>query len=200
MEHLFFKANDGTDLEGIINRKGAFSPAAVITHPHPLYGGTMNNYVLDTVESAFSEKGYTTLRFNFRGVGRSSGSYGDGMGEVEDVLGALALVKEGGAEKTVLVGYSFGSWVNAHVPEEMQASGMAMISPPLAMMDFKGVGTLPSLKLIVTGALDKIAPPSMIEKAISTWNTGAALRVIEKTDHFFGSSLPRLKLILKEFF
>jgi predicted alpha/beta-fold hydrolase len=75
------------------------APAAVITHPHPLYGGTMHNYVLDTVESAFVEKGYATLRFNFRGVGKSDGRFSDGKGELNDVIGALDYVRKTGPGK-----------------------------------------------------------------------------------------------------
>ena len=197
MEHIFFDAKDGVRLEGLWHRK-ANAPAAVITHPHPLYGGTMNNYVLDIMESAFLEKGYATLRFNFRGVGKSSGTYSDGTGEIDDVIGALSFAAENGAERIILAGYSFGAWVNAHLPRQAQSPEIIMVSPPVAMMDFSDISALPSLKLIVTGENDEIAPPDGIKRLIPLWNPSATLRVIENGDHFFGTTLPALKKILKE--
>jgi uncharacterized protein len=199
MKRIYFNARDGITLEGILHgHPEEKAPAAVITHPHPLYGGTMDNYVLDTVASAFVEKGYTTLRFNFRGVGDSDGRFSDGRGELEDVIGALDYVRNNGARQIVLAGYSFGAWVNAHVPSELQPDQMAMISPPVAMLDFSGVGAISSLKLVITGEKDDIAPPSTIKKLLATWNPDTVFRVLGNTDHFYGSSLPALKSILQE--
>ncbi len=197
MAHVFFESKDGVRIEGIW--QGAKNaPAAIITHPHPLYGGTMNNYVLDIIESAFLEKKYATLRFNFRGVGKSSGRYSDGKGEIDDVVGAMAFAVKNGAERVVLAGYSFGAWVNAHLPMHIHPAEMIMISPPVAMMDFSGVATLPSLRIVVTGENDEIAPPETIQQHLSLWNPEATLRIIENGDHFYGNSLPALKTILKE--
>ncbi|MFO8111935.1 MAG: CocE/NonD family hydrolase [Desulfosalsimonadaceae bacterium] len=197
MEYIFFDSKDGVRLEGLWHGEKN-SPAAIITHPHPLYGGTMNNYVLDIIESAFLEKGYATLRFNFRGVGKSSGSYSDGKGEIDDVIGAVSFAEENGADRLVLAGYSFGAWVNAQAQAYMQPTEMVMISPPVAMMDFSGVAFLPALRLVVTGENDEIAPPETIQKHLALWNPEATLRIIENGDHFYGSSLPALKAILKE--
>ncbi len=197
MAHVFFDSKDGTRLEGILHERDN-APAAVLTHPHPLYGGTMNNYVLDAIESVFLEKGYATLRFNFRGTGKSGGRHTNGKGEINDVLGALARVRQNGTQRILLSGFSFGAWVNAHVPAEMQPPEMIMVSPPVAMMDFSAAPALPHLKLVVTGENDDIAPPELIQKYLPRWNPEAALRIIDNGDHFFGSSLPALKAILRE--
>jgi len=101
-------------LEGVL-REGAGKGAAVICHPHPLYGGSMWNNVVDALEIGFSQTGFTTLKFNFRGVGGSTGRYDGGAGEMRDVAAACLFLKEhtGGDERLVLAGYSFGAWVCA---------------------------------------------------------------------------------------
>ena len=199
METVFFNAADGIRLEGLF-RGDENQPGAVITHPHPLYGGTMNNYVVEAVESAFREKGYATLRFNFRGVGRSDGRYGDGIGEAEDVKGALAYLQNRGITPEILAGYSFGAWVCANIPADLQPAAMVMIAPPVAMMDFTDLPKLLSLKLIITGENDELAPPEQIRQYIARWNPDAALEIIEGEDHFFGRSIPELKQILYRIF
>ncbi len=197
MAHVFFDSKDGVRLEGIWHGdKNA--PAAIITHPHPLYGGTMDNYVIDAVASAFLENNYATLRFNFRGVGESTGRYSDGKGEVDDVLGAVAYAGQIGAGQIVLAGYSFGAWVNAHVPMHLQPVEMIMISPPVAMMDFSAIDALASLTLVITGENDEIAPPAMIKRHLARWNPEARLRVIQNDDHFYATGLPALKTMVKE--
>ena len=101
-------------LEGVL-REGAGKGAAVICHPHPLYGGSMWNNVVDALEIGFSQAGFTTLKFNFRGVGGSTGRYDGGAGEMRDVASACLFLKEhtGDRERLVLAGYSFGAWVCA---------------------------------------------------------------------------------------
>lgn len=197
MEHIFFNSRDNILLEGIFHNSGQ-TGAVVIAHPHPLYGGNMNNDVIGLVERAYLEKGYSTLRFNFRGVGKSHGSYADGKGEIDDLMGAIDDVGKNKPARIVVVGYSFGAWVSAHIPKEMQPEEIIMISPPVAMMDFSDASEIPSLKLVITGRNDEIAPPELIEKHLALWNPNAAFRVVEHCDHFYGSSLPKVKMILTE--
>ena len=114
-----FAAPDGVRLEGRL-RVADRTRAVVLCHPHPLYGGSMLTPVILTAERAFQEAGYTTLAFNFRGVGGSEGTHGDGHAEVADVTGALDFVAEaaGGAPSLQAVaGYSFGSAVGGRVPK-----------------------------------------------------------------------------------
>ena len=94
---------------------GARGTGAVITHPHPLYGGTMNNPVVETVQSAYQQYGYATLRFNFRGVGGSQGNFDNGLGEQNDVRAAISYVENMDVSAIDLAGYSFGAWVNTGV-------------------------------------------------------------------------------------
>jgi uncharacterized protein len=101
-------------LEGLFSR-GRTGKGAVITHPHPLYGGDMANYVVEAAVRVLQNSGLATLRFNFRGVGASHGRYENGLGEREDVRAALAWLRDQGVSRTHLYGYSFGAWVNAHL-------------------------------------------------------------------------------------
>jgi hypothetical protein len=102
----------GVNLEGRF-LAGGTTGGALITHPHPLYGGSMDNNVVWTARQACAARGMATLRFNFRGVGRSTGAYGDGVAEAEDVVAALAFLKERAAGPYWVIGYSFGAAVAA---------------------------------------------------------------------------------------
>ena len=158
----------------------------VITHPHPLYGGNMYNNVVASLVRIYQLAGYTTLRFNFRGVGSSQGEYNDGVGEREDVKAALYYLFQRGKKGLDLAGYSFGSWVNALALSEVDTvDRMVMISPPVAFMDFSSVGLTPQIQLVVAGNQDQIAPPELIKKLLPAWNPRAHLEVIDGADHFY---------------
>ena len=183
-------------IEGLLNQKDE-KKAVVVTHPHPLYGGDMNNLVVESVVHVYQMKGYSTLKFNFRGVGRSQGAYDNGLGEQKDVLSALSFLADMGMERIDLAGYSFGAWVNAHaLQKDTLTKQMIMISPPVGFMDFKSIVTMNSLKFVVTGNRDDIAPADVIEKMISTWNPNARFEVIDGADHFYGGYLGQLEACL----
>jgi alpha/beta superfamily hydrolase len=187
------------ELEGLLNQRDE-KKGVVVTHPHPIYGGDMHNLVVESIVHVFQMEGYSTLKFNFRGVGRSQGTYDNGIGEQKDVLSALSFLADMGMEKIDLVGYSFGAWVNAHaVTEDTPVEQMIMVSPPVRFMDFKSTVELSSLKFVVTGNRDDIAPAGMIEKIISLWNPDALLEVIDGADHFYGGYLGQLETILYSF-
>jgi len=167
--------------------------AAVLTHPHPLYGGDMDNHVVTGLTRSLAACGYTTLRFNFRGVGASRGTHDHGKGEQQDVLAAVHYLKDLGKTHILLAGYSFGAWVNARAAASRAALPMIMVAPPVAAMDFDGVGSLPGLLLVVTGAQDPYAPPGVIEELMGRWNPQARLVVIDGTDHFFARGTRHLE-------
>lgn len=178
--------SEGYKIEGLLNQKDE-KKGVVVTHPHPLYGGDMNNLVVESIVHVYHMKGYSTLKFNFRGVGRSQGAYDDGLGEQKDVLSALSFLADMGMEQIDLAGYSFGAWVNAHaLQKDTLTKQMIMVSPPVGFMDFKSIVTMNTLKFVVTGNRDDIAPADMIEKMISTWNPNARFEVIDGADHFYG--------------
>jgi hypothetical protein len=183
----------GLELEGMLERV-AGRQGVVVTHPHPLYGGDMDNPVVLAVCRAFRRKGFSTLRFNFRGVGGSGGHHDRGVGECDDVRAAGAFLSEQDVTEIDLAGYSFGAWVNAAAGAGFRR--LVMVSPPLAFIDFKPLAPLANLHLIVTGSRDEIAPPGLIEAARHTWNTAALFEVIAGADHFYSGFLPALEDII----
>jgi len=187
------------ELEGRLAEQPS-QKAVVVTHPHPLYGGDMDNPVVVSVIRAYAGMGYTTLRFNFRGVGRSHGMHGGGEGEQEDVAAALQLLSEKGKTTIDLAGYSFGAWVIARgLPLYDAARRLIMVSPPVQFMDFSFLGRAPKLKLVVAGRRDDIGPSDRITGMLSRWNPESALRIIEGADHFFGGKTGELEAVIRSF-
>jgi alpha/beta superfamily hydrolase len=181
-------------LEGLLRMPdsqtgGDSSPpmAALMCHPHPLYGGTMHTKAVFRIAQALVDLGFPTLRFNFRGVGRSTGSYDQGRGERDDVRAALDYLA--GAFPGVslaLGGFSFGSWVALPLgcsdPRVIQLIGAGV---PLASLPVNSLAACAKYKLIVQGARDEYGP----EGELVRWFAGVAdpkdLRIVEGADHFF---------------
>ncbi|MDY6905145.1 MAG: alpha/beta fold hydrolase [Thermodesulfobacteriota bacterium] len=188
MEEQIRVPSDSITLAGLFDR--GVTPdsenGVVVTHPHPLYGGDMYNPVVETIVQTYHAKGWATLRFNFRGVGTSGGHYDDGVGEQDDVVAAVDYMRQAGIKRIDLAGYSFGAWVCAQCASALDTINcMIMVSPPVAMMGFAGVGAIPRLAMVVTGSEDEIAPPEMIQKHLATWNPETRFAVIDGADHFF---------------
>ena len=177
--------SDGLTLEGQLY-PGSIDAGIVITHPHPLYGGDMYNNVVQAVARFFQRKGYSTLCFNFRGVGKSLGAYDKGRGEQNDVRAAIEYLQSQNITAVDLAGYSFGAWVNARLAvKDHLTCNMVMVSPPVALIEFKAIESIAGLKLVITGSEDEIAPKELIRKLLPTWNPDAAVEVIQGADHFY---------------
>ena len=199
MEERITFDSDGLKIEGLLTRADS-DKAAVITHPHPLYGGDMHNHVVAGMAEAYQAKGYTTLRFNFRGSGGSQGRHDEGIGERNDVIGAVEYLRSSGARRIDLAGYSFGSWVNAHLNcDEITIERMVMVSPPIGFIEFKEVGAIGCLELVVTGSRDDIAPVGPIQNALPTWNPQASFEIIKGADHFYSGYMTELSAVLAKF-
>jgi hypothetical protein len=194
-EKISFLSGD-YELEGMF-AKVSGDKGVVITHPHPLYGGDMYNPVVNTIASAYQKNGFATLRFNFRGVGKSQGNYDDGTGEQKDVNSAILYLSEMGIKKIDLAGYSFGAWVNAGLTCEVNpVKNMVMVSPPVGFIDFQPITSINCLKLVIAGNRDNIAPADLIEKMLPTWNQEAHFEVIKGADHFYSGYLEKLESVL----
>lgn len=186
-------------IEGLLAR-GSAPEAVVVTHPHPLYGGDMRSGVVEAAVRAYHRRGYTTLRFNFRGVGRSTGRYAQGLGEQEDVLGALAFLTGKGASALDLVGYSFGAWVNARGLERfVGVRRLILVSPPVDLLDFSGIVHSSKIELVITGSRDDIAPPDRVREMMDTWNPNAVFRIVSSADHFYGGKTGKVEEIIEDF-
>lgn len=166
--------------------------AVVITHPHPLYGGDLDNPVVAVLTTAYRRLGYSTLRFNFRGVGASEGRYAAGQGEQNDVRAAAAYLAGLGKIVTDLAGYSFGAWINLHLrPPLATVRRQLLVAPPVALLEFDAVAA-PSELIVVVGDRDDFAPLATLRKLLPVWQTAARLHVLAGADHFYGNALDRL--------
>lgn len=196
MEKSVNIGHPGLELEAALELSSAMR-GVVITHPHPLYGGDMDNPVVLAVRDGYLSNGFTTLRFNFRGVGRSQGKYSDGLGEQDDVKAAAAYLSHLGIHKIHLAGYSFGSWVNAAADfSPMVIERMLMVAPPVAFMDFSHIPPITRPLHIIAGSMDEIAPPEQIRTLMKNWNPEAVLDVIQGADHFSLGTGTRLRKIV----
>jgi hypothetical protein len=181
-----FPTEDGLALKGLLFRGEKGKGHIVLCHPHPLYGGDMYNNVIEVVQSTLAQKGYSTLRFNFRGIGGSEGGYGEGIGEVEDVRGAVAFVAAEGDGPLYLAGYSFGAYVGATgVAADNRVKALVCISPPVAMYDFTSLSKEGRPKLIVAGERDFICPVPQVEELFRSLSQPKVLRLVPGADHFW---------------
>jgi len=197
-ERIFFEA-EGLKIEGLFENLGE-EKGVVVSHPHPLYGGSMHNNVVKAVAHAYQEEGYSTLRFNFRGVERSEGDYDNGNGEQQDVHAVLRYLTKLGKSKIDLAGYSFGSWVNAlGINGFKEAGRLIMVSPPVSVIDFSFLRYNPKIKLVICGSRDEIAEYKKVEKMLPKWNDQALFRVIQGADHFYSGYEEELIGIVGEF-
>jgi alpha/beta superfamily hydrolase len=204
-EKVFFPSK-GVQLEGLLSIQEALSMkgGVVLCHPHPQYGGDMHNLVISTAVDAVSQEGFSTLRFNFRGVGRSGGSYSDGVGEREDVKAAIDyLVSALGHSESLLVllGYSFGAWAALPVGiQDDRIKGMVAIAPPLGLYDFVFLEGSKKIKLLMAGDRDFFCPKAQLESWFERLEEPKTLAIIEGADHFFFAHHRALVQPLREFF
>jgi alpha/beta superfamily hydrolase len=178
---------------------GTAGPGVVITHPHPLFGGSMNNNLVWTAERAFSSRGFATLCFNFRGVNRSTGSYGNGEAETADVAAALDFLQARCPGPHYLVGYSFGAFVAGRaLLQGLSVLGAVMIAPPIAFMDLSWLPQVPDLKLVVVGDRDEFCPLTDLRQLLAG-EAAPEIVVIPDADHFFGGREDKLFQVLRDF-
>jgi alpha/beta superfamily hydrolase len=204
MEEAVSIPGPGITLEGRLS-PGAAPGGAVITHPHPLFGGDMANNVVLTAVRALAARNMSALRFNFRGVGRSTGTYGGGLEEAEDVAAALKFLKSRVPGPYYVVGYSFGAAVAGRaLLQGLAADGAIFVAPPIAFMDLSFLPRVPGLKLIAVGDRDELCPLASLQALMAQsppppGETPTQVKVIEGTDHFFGGAEEILFRVLRDF-
>ncbi len=184
-----FRSGDLT-LEGLLANPGANAPAAVVCHPHPLYGGSMYNNVVDAILAAMWQAGYATLRFNFRGVGASEGEHDGGPGEVDDAVATMTyLLAQPGVRKAgaVMAGYSFGAMVAVSAGyERAEIARIVAVALPLAMADARIPDGASKPVLLVSGDRDSYSPVAGLQALKSKIGDSARLEIVAGADHFFG--------------
>jgi alpha/beta superfamily hydrolase len=189
-----FPSADGLSLEGRLTAGGRDS-GVVLCHPHPLYGGSMLTPVIMTVEQVFHAAGYTTLAFNFRGVGGSDGAHGEGRAEVADVAGALAHLRaelDGTPVLTAVAGYSFGSQVGGRAAAADPGVAFYLgIAPVLARDDYGFLAEFRGRVALIAGTRDEFGDATRLETLAASLPRPPWLRVLD-TDHFFTDALDDL--------
>lgn len=170
---------------------------AVIAHPHPLFGGTMDNKVVQTLARAFVQCGWTTLRFNFRGVGQSAGAHDEGRGEAEDLLQVVAQLAPQGP--LCLAGFSFGAFVTSHavaaLAPQRQLDKLALIGTAASRFNVLPIAAeLHERTLVVHGEADDTVPLA----SVMDWARPQVLpvTVVPGGGHFFHGQLPLLRSLV----
>ena len=173
---------------------GAAHGVAVIAHPHPQFGGTMDNKVVQTLARALLQLGWRSVRFNFRGVGRSEGAWNDGVGEVDDALAVIAAQRIAG-EPLLLAGFSFGGYVTAaaaaRLADGAKAERIVLVAPSTQK---QSVAPVPADSVVIHGETDDVVPLA----ATLDWARPQALPVIvcPGVGHFFHGQLGLLKRLV----
>ena len=192
MPEVIFPGPEGR-LEGRYHpQKAKDAPIAILLHPHPQFGGTMNNRVVYNLHYAFYNMGFTVLRFNFRGVGRSQGEYDQGIGELSDAASALDYLQtmNPNAKHCWVAGFSFGAWIGMQLlMRRPEVEGFISIAPEPNRYDFSFLAPCPSSGLIVHGDKDIVAPAKDVTTLVEKLKTQKGIvidqQVIPGANHFF---------------
>lgn len=172
--------------------EGAVRGIALIAHPHPLQGGTLDNKVVQTLAKTFAALGYAAVRFNFRGVGQSEGQFDDGIGETDDALAALAAAKlEFGELPVALAGFSFGSYVQTRVAHAITAERLVLIGPAVKRFPIEAV---PPDTIVIHGEEDDVVALA----DVLAWARPQQLPIVvfPGCGHFFHGRLPQLQRVI----
>ena len=173
---------------------------AVICHPHPLYGGSMHNKVVHTLAKSFAESNYTAVRFNFRGVGGSAGSYDEGIGETDD---AMAVIDWGYKQQpdmpVILAGVSFGSFVALQAAVKTQTKALITVAPPVRMFDFESLQDIDCPWLLIQGDEDEVVDINSVINWVRTLQHPPQMEIINGSSHFFHGKLIELRSICEDF-
>lgn len=181
------------------------APVALVLHPHPLHGGTMNNKVAYLTYKMFSDKGFNVMRFNFRGVGQSEGTYGDGEGELTDAAAMIDWLQSTfpNARSYFVAGFSFGAWIAMQLlMRRPEIQGFIAIAPPANKYDFSFLAPCPVSGMIIHGDKDEIVPYAHVEQLADRLSKQRGLyidfRTINGADHFFRDKMEDLSSHLSD--
>jgi alpha/beta superfamily hydrolase len=206
MPEVIFNGPEGR-LEGRYHPgKSNNAPVAVILHPHPQFGGTMNNKVVYQMFHAFVRRGYSVLRFNFRGVGRSQGEHDAGIGELSDAAAALDWIQtyNPDAPNCWVAGFSFGAWIGMQLlMRRPEIQGFISISPPANMYDFNFLAPCPSSGIIIQGTSDDVVDESATAKLAEKLQAQKAIEVeyakISGASHFYESHMDKMTKTVEDY-
>ncbi len=172
------------------------APIAIVLHPHPQFGGTMNHQIVYQLYYAFVHRGFSVLRFNFRGVGRSQGSFDHGSGELSDAASALdwAQTINPEARSCWIAGFSFGAWIGMQLlMRRPEIEGFISVAPPANLYDFSFLAPCPSSGLIIHGDKDAVVPAKDVTGLVEKLKTQKGIiidqKVVPGANHFFDNKI-----------
>lgn len=206
MPEVIFNGTEGR-LEGRYHHaKSATAPIALVLHPYPLHGGTMNNKVVFTLHQEFQKRGFSVLRFNYRGVGRSQGTFDDAQGALSDGASALDWVESisPNASECWVAGYSYGAWIGMQLMmRRPEIRRFIAVAPPAGVEDFSFLAPCPASGLIVSGDKDLVVTPAaankLANKMASQKNIKIEHRQIAGADHLFTNRHEQLATCVSEY-
>ena len=191
------------DIEAVITlpqNLNEVTPIAVISHPHPLYGGSMTNKVVTTLHKSFSELGAITVRFNFRGVGKSQGEYDHGVGEAKDLQAMVDQLRQWRPEAPLwLAGFSFGSYVTTRAQTEVNADKVLLVAPPVNMYDFDAITETHEINVpwfVIQGGKDEVIDAAAVKNWVAKRPKQPQFIWMEDASHFFHGKLIDIKSAL----
>lgn len=168
------------------------APIAIVLHPHPQFGGTMNNKIVYDLFYMFQQRGFTVLRFNFRGIGRSQGKFDYGAGELLDAAAALDWVQaqHPDSRNCWVSGYSFGAWIGMQLlMRRPEIEGFISVAPQPNIYDFSFLAPCPSSGLIIHGSLDKVSPVKDVQNLVDKLKMQKSITITQEilkgANHFF---------------
>lgn len=186
--------------------KGETPPIALILHAHPLGGGHMENVSSLMMYDIFRKRGFATLRFNFRGVGRSEGTYDQGLGELSDAATALDWIQtyNGNAPFSWVAGHSFGAWIGMQLlMRRPEVAGFISVAPPTNMYDFTFLAPCPASGLIVHGSDDRIVPADDMERVMSKVRAQKGIDIRRQIEpgagHMFTNHMDQLEKRIEDY-
>lgn len=182
------------------------APVAIVLHPHPLYGGTMNNKVVYRIFQAFMNNGFSVLRFNFRGVGKSMGTYDEGVGELSDAATALDWIQGQNPEACTcwVSGFSFGAWIALQLlMRRPEIEGFVTASPPVNKYDFSFISPCPATGLILQGDKDDIVQEKDVSRLVTKLHqqnfTNVDYQMFTGADHYFRNQLDQFEQSISDY-
>lgn len=172
----------------------------VICHPHPVYGGTLHNKVVHTLARAFVEQGLRSVRFNFRGVGQSAGSFAHGVGETDDLLAVIEWVRARRPQDPIwLAGFSFGAYVALRAAARAQVAGLVTVAPAVHLYDFSALQLPTCPWLLLQGEDDEVVPVEQVRSWLAAITVRPQVLFLPGVGHFFHQRLHEVSAALRDF-
>lgn len=206
MPELILTGNAGRIEARYHHNRDPRAPLVIVLHPNPLQGGTMNNRVTVSLYNAFVENGFSAIRFNFRGVGKSEGVYDKGEGELTDTAAVLDWIQSinQGQRPLWVAGFSFGALIGMQLlMRRPEIAGFVSVCPPTNIYDFSFLAPCPVSGMIINGDQDQICPLENVDKLVDKLNSQRGIsidyRVIPNCDHSFKDHLGTIKSCVTEY-